>query len=87
MQVLIEVFERSLWKNQLLRAGPALEQVRGSIGSTFAGPHSVACAKIFDRASSHNDRNRWWDRARSCAWLAQFHLSSRDFSAQRRNTQ
>ena len=34
---------------------------------TFAGPHSVAHAEIFDRASSHNDRNRYCERAWSRA--------------------
>ena len=34
------------------------QQVRGPIGSTFAVSHSVAYAEIFDKTSSHNDRNR-----------------------------
>jgi len=36
------------------QSGPTLASV-GPIGSTFAGPHSVACAEIFDEG--HNGRN------------------------------
>ena len=40
--------------------------MRGPIGSAFAGPHSVECAKLFwGKASSHNHRNhKLWEGAR-----------------------